>query len=129
MITKILITGSRDWCPWPLVRADLEDCLEKYGGKDKIIVIHGGAAGVDLTADEEARELGIHVARVDALWGVYYRAAGPVRNGMMLALEPDVCFAYFRDRATSKGTKNMVEQCTRAGITVHVRERENDPID
>ena len=117
---KILITGSRDIFPEKQIRKDLES-LTNYGTMH-LVVIHGGASGVDETADQVAKSMGIHTVRVDALWNTFHKAAGPIRNRMMLALEPDECLAYSNDFEESKGTQNMIEQCRKAGIPVTLRE-------
>ena len=44
-------------------------------------------------------------------------AAGAIRNGQMLTEgKPDLVVAFHGNISISKGTKNMVEQATKAGI-------------
>lgn len=118
---KVLITGSRDWSPRELIAFDLRRLLEVHG-PTKLLVIHGGAKGVDITAGLVAQHLGIHTARVDALWDSYHKAAGPIRNGVMLALDPDEALAYPRDLETSKGTANMIKLLSKAGVPTKITE-------
>lgn len=98
-----LVTGSRDWTDVPCIRRE----MEKLDPRNDI-VIHGGCKGADMITDEVCRELGIHTARVDALWDIYCRAAGPIRNSMMAYLKPDKGLAFHNDLANSKGTNGMV---------------------
>lgn len=115
MIHRVLVTGSRDWEPHDLMHKELAYLGSAYGF-DKLLIIHGGAEGVDLTAHKVAKDLGIHRARVDALWDTYYRSAGPKRNAIMLALAPDEALAFHPWLEGSRGTKNMVAKLEKAGI-------------
>lgn len=116
---KVLITGSRDWEPDRLIRAELEKLIDLYK-KENLLVIHGGARGVDLVSHSVAKSLGIHRARVDALWDTYHKAAGPIRNGIMLAMDPDEALAFHPDISTSKGTADMVKKLEKYGIPTTV---------
>lgn len=108
---KVLVTGSRDWKNEAAIRQELEK-LDPYTD----IIIHGGCRGADMMADKIAKSLGIHTARVDALWKWYPHSAGPVRNSIMLDLEPDLVLAF--PLPQSKGTRNMIQQAKVTGIPV-----------
>ncbi len=110
-----LVTGSRWWTDEPLMRARLSKIDRKTD-----IVVHGGCRGADLMADAICRELGIHTARVDALWGTYHRAAGPIRNNFMLLLGVSHVLAFHEDLAQSKGTAHMVLKANEAGLKVEI---------
>jgi hypothetical protein len=83
-----LFCGSREWSDRERIRRDLESLPEGS------LVIEGGARGADRIAREEARDLGLHVATVAALWDHYGRAAGYRRNEAMARLGPDFVYAY-----------------------------------
>ncbi len=83
-----LFCGSRDWTDRERIRRDLESLPEGS------VVIEGGARGADRIAQEEARELGLHVATVRAQWDFYGRSAGYRRNEAMARLQPDYVYAY-----------------------------------
>lgn len=76
------------------------------------ILIHGGAQGADVMAAEWAWKRHVHTAPVLALWGTHGKKAGPIRNRMMLLLQPDRVIAF----PGGKGTRNMMEQARNAGI-------------
>jgi hypothetical protein len=95
-----LFCGSRDWTDRERIRRDLESLPEGS------VVIEGGARGADRIAREEARELGLHVATVNALWDFYGRAAGYRRNEAMARLQPDYLYAY---PLGGPGTANMIQ--------------------
>lgn len=111
---RVLMFGDRNWLNVDAVNEVLDILLHKYPA-DHILVIVGGADGADTIAEEEAKKRGIHAARVDALWDVLKRAAGPVRNGVMLnALDPHFGFAFHENLNESRGTADMARQMGRA---------------
>lgn len=104
----VLVCGGREYEDARFVRSIIGN-LERED-----IVIHGGAPGADAHAASAARQIGIHTARVDALWGRHGKAAGPVRNAAMLRLRPDKLIAF----PGGRGTENCVKQTEEAGIPV-----------
>lgn len=117
----VLFCGGRDCTEeshGALIRVDI------LGLKVGSVVLHGGAKGADMLADEIARELAyereLHVVRVDALWHAYGKRAGPLRNEVMAwMLRPDYAFAY---PTGGPGTRDMLERLKRLGIDTFVRE-------
>lgn len=81
---------------------------------DISLLVHGGARGADLLADEWAKRNNIHRARVDALWGTRGKAAGFDRNKAMLLLRPEYCVAF----PGGSGTESMVQLCLSNNIPV-----------
>jgi hypothetical protein len=120
---KLLICGDRHWSNSKAIERDLRKLIERKGRADKILVIHGGARGADSLAGEVAQELGIHTARVDALWDSYHRGAGPKRNAVMLTLNPDAVWAYHENLQDSRGTADMVRRAEKQGTIVKVRRK------
>lgn len=118
---RLLICGSRGWKD----PAPLQQTIEQYQrvaatSNEDLVVIHGGAKGVDLIADRIARDLGIPVIREDAEWRRYGKGAGPIRNQKMLTLHnPDLVIA-FRAGGKSDGTDDMIRRTHEAGITCTV---------
>ncbi len=73
------------------------------------IIVHGGCKGIDMLSDRIARELNLEVRTYPAEWDVYGRAAGPIRNQLMLTSEnPDLVLAFHPDIQSSRGTKCMM---------------------
>lgn len=109
---KVLVCGSRHFEDYNLLRTVLD-------GIDITEIIHGGARGADTCANRYAKNHNIPVHRYDALWDLYGKRAGPIRNTQMLREGvPDYCVAFLAP--DSRGTKNMIEQATKAGIEVKV---------
>lgn len=108
---RILVCGSRSFGDVGLMR----ERFERFD--PNTVVITGGARGADAVARSVARDCGLHVAQVDALWGVFGKSAGPRRNRAMLLLRPDIVLA-FRMSGPSLGTDHMVRIARAEGIPV-----------
>lgn len=113
---RILVCGSRHFYDWRL----LEDTLYEIEKEEPInTVIHGAAAGADSLAEQWANYRFNIIERYPADWKKYGKAAGPIRNRQMLTEgRPDLVVAFLA--ADSKGTADMVEAATEAGIQVKV---------
>jgi len=113
---KVLVCGSRDFNNYNL----LKETLDAYSITG---IIHGGARGADRYAGRYGNEMGIPVSEFHALWDIYGRSAGPIRNAQMLREgNPDMVIAF--PIGASRGTKNMIEQAQTAGIPVTIVEVE-----
>ena len=55
-----------------------------------------------------------------AEWHKHGKAAGPIRNTLMLQQKPDLVVAFHDDIDSSKGTANMVKKARKANIEVRV---------
>jgi len=111
---KVLVTGSRDK---GVNKQYVWTTLDKY---PITCLIAGGASGVDEYASEWADASVVPCMTFFAPWkGMKARgklkAAGPIRNGWMLEHgKPDLVLAF----PGGSGTRNMVMQAEKAGITV-----------
>jgi len=91
-------------------------------GQAEITLVHGGAPGADYLAGEVASALGWQVEVHPAHWGLYGKAAGPLRNQRMVDLGADICVAF--PIATSRGTYDCMKRARSAGIPVTVYDEE-----
>lgn len=110
---RILVCGSRDYSDYEEMEKKLRDFLNS-----DTIIIEGGAPGADSLAATIADDYKVHYAQVDAQWHNFGNAAGPLRNAAMLALEPEIVFAFYTNYNKSRGTANMVKQAKKAGVRV-----------
>ena len=111
---RILICGPRSWTnPRPMA-VIIERELEVYK-KETLLVIVGGAAGVDLLTEPVCHSRGVHTALVQALWDVYHRSAGPRRNGVMMSLEPHQVYAFHFSPRASVGRWQRYRQLCQNG--------------
>lgn len=78
-------------------------------------VVSGGATGADFLAEIWAFSRGIPIAVYPADWKAHGYAAGPIRNGEMLAKEhPHLVVAF----PGGDGTSDMKRQSRKAGVEV-----------
>jgi hypothetical protein len=112
---RILVCGGRTWGNYRLV---LEALKLHVRGPDTV-VIEGEASGADRLGAQAGRELGLEVLPYPADWTRHGRSAGMIRNREMLTHgKPTIALAFHADLNQSKGTRNMIELCQKAGIPV-----------
>jgi hypothetical protein len=111
---RVLVTGGRTFNDreWLWAGLDLIHTHPKMGPITEII--EGGAPGADVRAGEWACRREIRCTVVPAQWEKHGRSAGYIRNAEMAEMRPDVVLAC----PGGKGTANMVEVATKAGLNV-----------
>lgn len=114
MVHRLLVTGGRDFTDGDYVFRWLQLLHLKYGFA---LLIHGGARGADTLADVWARGAGVQPCKCEALWPYHrsrgaYAAAGPIRNGHMLLLNPQLVVAF----PGGAGTADMIKKATLAHV-------------
>lgn len=114
---RLLICGDRNWTDGAAIIEALRQ-MERAGGAIELI-IEGDARGADKLAGKAAEYFEIPCIKFPALWDIYGRAAGPVRNAQMLKEgQPDVILAFHDYLYKSKGTKNMMQIANKASLQV-----------
>lgn len=140
-MTRVLITGSRNWRDRNAVRSAIADAQARYG--DQLIIVHGACpTGADAMADDEARALGLQVEVHPADWDTcvdacypdhrrpkpkgdvvhpgerpdYCPYAGPRRNAEMVATGAAECLAFIR--TGSRGAAHTASIAEAARIPV-----------
>lgn len=108
---KVLVCGGRDYEDWKTGFLVLNAIHEK---RRITHVIHGGANGADHLADLWARERRIPTTVFPANWNAHGKAAGPIRNKLMLLENPALVVAF----PGGRGTAHMVGIAKQAGIEV-----------
>jgi YspA, cpYpsA-related SLOG family len=117
LIHKVIICGERTYreiYAKPIIRT--LKSLVKAHGRDNLLIIEGGAPGVDSMVRKAAYAQGIHVAEIEALWSVRGVSAGPQRNKVMAALDPDEVIGIHVDISHSSGTADMLKLADRRKI-------------
>lgn len=124
---RVLICGSRQWHDRPKIREVLKRLQgEAREAGEEFVVIHGACPdGADLIADEICTsELGLtpgeDLIREPAQWKRYGRAAGPVRNQLMLDRHQPTIIYAFRHGLRSSGTDDMVKRARKAKLPTRV---------
>lgn len=110
----LLVCGSRDIDDRASVRCAIDSVLsaDKYH-----TLMHGGCRGVDVVCDDYTY---MHRTVVRAQWDVYGKAAGPIRNQLMVD-NADVVLAIFKDVSNmSPGTKSTCDYAMSVGRKLYV---------
>lgn len=114
----VLIAGARS-CPFfvkDLIKKELEALPHP-----QICLVHGGAYGVDVLADEVGHELGLYVIEESADWVNHGRGAGPERNQRMVSKwKPNLALFFHHSALLGDGTLDCYRRCQAAGITCKV---------
>lgn len=106
----VLVCGGRDYNG----AERLFQVLAHYASAAEVIV-HGGASGADALAQRWADTTGHCCMVYPADWKKHGKAAGPIRNQLMLDSEqPDLVLAF----PGGRGTADMVKRARAAGIKV-----------
>lgn len=108
----VAVTGGRNWSD----PAFVSRCLWSVHAKSPISELHeGGANGWDSWCRQWARAGGIQVITYWANWEAHGKAAGHIRNGLILdRAKPKVLLAG----PGGHGTANMIRQAEERGIKV-----------
>lgn len=113
---RILVTGSRFWDDWPLIRDALIEVWNEFGRPDDVTVVHGGAMGADTIADVEATLNGWRVEVHPAKWSLFGKKAGILRNVEMVDSGADICLAFIKDN--SRGATHCASYAESKGTPV-----------
>ena len=79
----VIVAGGGRALDWPADRIAAA-LLQATASRPVALLLHGGARGADRLIEQAARSLAWPVEVIAAEWGRYGRAAGPLRNGLML---------------------------------------------
>ena len=109
---RVLVCGSRHFQNYEL----LKETLNAYSITS---IIHGCARGGDTLAGQYGREMGIPISEFPAQWDTFGRRAGSIRNAQMLREGRPEMVVAFRG-PNSRGTQNMIDQATKAGVEVRI---------
>ena len=110
---KVLVCGDRNWTDRKAIRV----CLRELTKQGYTTVIHGCARGADRIAAFEAKQMWYTIEHYPAKWGLYHRAAGPIRNQQMLDEGKPVLVIAFHDHIElSSGTADMLSRAEKSGI-------------
>lgn len=114
---KVLICGDRNYKPkyGRIVRREIRKLKEEHG-PTRLLLIVGGAPGVDSLVKQIGNQENVHVAEIDALWDTRNRGAGPQRNTVMASLYPHEVIGIHVKISESRGTKNMLDLADEHGI-------------
>lgn len=120
-MTRILITGSRDWdkrsgLEWVLNRV-VAEC--EMSGDYKPTLISGACpTGADAQCERLWEAWGLPIERHPADWKAHGKKAGFLRNQEMVDSGADLCLAFIKNN--SKGATMTASIAEKAGIPVRI---------
>ena len=79
----VIVAGGGRGLDWPLDRIGAV-LVQATASRPVALLLHGGARGADRLIEQAARSLSWPVEVIPAEWARYGRAAGPLRNGLLL---------------------------------------------
>lgn len=116
---NLAIVGSRNYHDYEEFEKHVNDYLLSLNvSVDNIAkVISGGSSGVDFLAETWARKNGLNILIFKALWGKYGKAAGPIRNSLIVNYATHMI--AFPSNLGS-GTQDSINKAKTKGINVKV---------
>jgi predicted Rossmann-fold nucleotide-binding protein len=118
---RVLVCGGRDYDDMLAVFNELQRLREKHG---PLTIIQGGATGADRLARQWCmfQKGKAHMINEPANWQQHGRAAGPIRNQLMIdEHKPDLVVAF----PGGRGTADMIRRAKAAGIEVREPAKHN----
>lgn len=116
---KVLVCGGRSYDNRERLFEVLDKALKAATMAGRAFtLVHGGARGADSLSHVWAtmRKDNVTVRVHEADWKTHGRAAGPIRNKLMLTSEnPNVIIAF----KGGNGTADMIRQAKKAGVDVY----------
>jgi hypothetical protein len=130
---RIMISGSRDWADDVAVQLVMRELAPQRVGRQLApVLIEGEARGIDSVGRQVAQELGWPVAGFPVLgahWNLHGRAAGMIRNEVMLSCLPAQLIAFSPRIASSRGTRGCALIAWELGLPVRVVDATGGVID
>jgi hypothetical protein len=118
MDMRIVVTGERAWVCEELAMVVLRRLIARYDRE--IVIVHGGAAGVDDCFSKACKSLGIAVEARLANWPQTGTATIGNRNRELIKDGANLCIALRRSIAKSKDTKNCILHALNAGVPTYL---------
>lgn len=119
---RILVCGGRYYSNKNKLYDTLDELKKIHDNLTEMMVtntilkiIQGGASGADKLASQWAKDNHIEQEQYDADWKQYGKAAGPIRNELMLKFgKPHLVVAF----SGGTGTQNMITLANKYNIPV-----------
>lgn len=117
---KIIIAGSRTIIDKHKINVAISNGIKKlvpFNKINEIVVISGGAKGVDLEGEKWAESFNFPIKKIIPDWEKLGKKAGYIRNAEMVK-EADALIAIWDER--SKGTKHTIDLAKKKKIPIYI---------
>lgn len=123
---RVIIAGCRDYNNYENIKhavgLQLEALFNIGFEKQDVVIISGGASGVDKLGEKYAKDYEYELKVFPAKWDKYGVAAGPIRNTEMAKYASEhnngVLIAFWDGK--SRGTKNMINVAKKHNLLVYI---------
>lgn len=105
MKKRIVIGGCRGYNNYQVFCGYMDNWLAQLGDGDEIIILSGHCSGTDAMAEKYATQNNLELEIYPAEWKRYGKAAGPMRNRLMVE-NSDYVIAFWDGK--SRGTKSLI---------------------
>lgn len=115
---RILVTGSREFTDASIIHAALDEVV---ADGEPIILLCGGARGADSIAEQWGSDHPdlVTVELHPAQWERHgKKAAGMIRNAVMIKTGPELVLAFLSSTAQNVGTRACMQLAVRASIPI-----------
>lgn len=102
---NLLIAGSRYFTDYSLANEFINSCLQDFK-EEQVTILSGGCRGADAIGERYANEHGYGLCRYPADWKRYGKAAGPIRNRIMVE-NADVIICFLGEN--SRGSRSVID--------------------
>lgn len=115
---KVVIAGSRDIRDYARLTSFIADVMPSYRSYDRILIITGGARGVDLMGKRYAKENSYLYKEFKPIYEGKNDRSAPLRRNEDMAKVGDILLAMWD--GISSGTLHMINAMKKKGKPVHV---------
>lgn len=114
---KVAVSGSRTISDKDFVFKQLDFYLSRLLQTHKIIIVHGGAIGVDTACEKYAKEKGIDTEVYLPDYSKYFPKLAPIKRNQQIIDEADYLIAI---TTGSNGTASTIKMAEKKGIPIKI---------
>ena len=120
---RIVMAGERAWACDELAIVVLQRLIARYGRE--MVIVHGGAVGVDESFSRACKSLSVDVEVRLANWPQTGHPTIGSKNHELIKDGADLCIAFHGSIGTSQRTRDWVSKAIQAGVPTFLIEDEN----
>lgn len=117
-MVKLAIVGSRNFNDYKKLEKEVDGIRSDV---DVTLIVSGGCKGADSLAEKYAISNNIPISIHKPDWDMYGKAAGPIRNKLIID-EADIVLAFPQKGVIHSGTRNSISLANKAHKKVIITE-------